>query len=145
MRSLARSIAGVVVPAFLMAGLVAAPVAAQDKAKAPAAAADKKPAPAAADKGKAAVPEGTTKVILENDKFRVTEVTFKPGQGSAVRERLPRVVRALSGGTMERIYPDGKTEKVEWKTGQVRYLPKESFGNRNVGKTDFVAYIVQPK
>jgi hypothetical protein len=112
-------------PAMLVAGWLAVPASAQDKSKAP--------------------PPGTTKTILDNEKVLVTENTFKPGQGGAVRERKPRVVRALSDGTMERIYPDGKTEKVEWKVGQVRYLPKETFGNRNVGKSDVVLFIVEPK
>jgi hypothetical protein len=117
--------------------LLALPAVAQDKKAAPAAA-EKKAAPAA-------VPAGTVKKVVDNDKVLVTEVTFKPGQGSPAQERPPRVVRGLSDGTMERTYPDGKTEKVEWKTGQVRYFAKDNFGNKNVGKTDVVLYIVQPK
>ena len=118
-------LAAACLPALMVAGLLAYPASAQDKAKEP--------------------PPGTIKTIVDNDKFKATEVTFKPGQGGAVRERGPRVVRALSSGTMERIYPDGKKDKVEWKTGQVRYFPKETFGNWNVGKTDMVFYIVEPK
>jgi hypothetical protein len=112
------------------------PAAAQDKKAATAT--DKKAAPAA-------VPAGTVKKIVDNDKVVVTEVTFKPGHGGPVQERPPRVVRALSDGTMERTYADGKTEKVEWKAGQVRYFAKDNFGNKNIGKTDMVLYIVQPK
>jgi hypothetical protein len=118
-------LAAACLPALMVAGLLAYPASAQDKAKEP--------------------PPGTTKTIVDNDKIKATEVTFKPGQGSAVRERLPRVVRALSNGTMERIYSDGKKDKVEWKTGQVRYFPKESFGNWNVGKTDVVLFVVETK
>ena len=45
-----------------------------------------------------------------------------------------------------RIYPDGKTEKIEWKTGQVKFLgPEPAFKPKNVGKTEIVLYIVQPK
>ena len=145
MKSVTRAFA-IILPSFLVATSLAMPVAAQDKPKPAAAKADEKKAAPAADKvDKGAVPEGTTKVIVDNDKVRVTEVTFKPGQGGKAQERPPRVTRALSGGTMERTYPDGKTEKVEWKTGQVRYFGKENFGNRNVGKTDVVFYIVTPK
>ena len=144
MKPIARRFAAALVPAFLVMAFVAGPIAAQDKAKPAAKADEKKAAPAKAGDKKEA-PAGTTKVLLENEKFRVTEVTFKPGEGSPTRERPPRVVRALSGGTMERTYPDGKTEKVEWKTGQVRASPKEAFGNRNIGKTEVVFYIVEPK
>jgi hypothetical protein len=113
----------------------------------PAAAQDKKAAAPAAEKktDAKAAPEGTNKVILDNDKYRVWESTFKPGQGSKLQERGARITRALTDGTMERTYADGKTEKVEWKAGQVRYFPKEQFGNTNIGKKDMVFYIVQSK
>jgi hypothetical protein len=126
----------------LAAMLAAAPVAAQDKAKAPAAAPDKAKA-AAPDKSKAA--PSNQKVILENDKVKAFEVRYKPGEGGEARERPPRVVRALSDGTMERTYPGGKTEKVEWKAGETKYFPKDSFANKNVGKTEVVLYVVEIK
>jgi hypothetical protein len=144
MKPIVRSFASVLGPVFLATAFLAAPVAAQDKAKPAAKAEEKKAAPAKAGEKKE-LPAGTTKVLLDNEKFRVTEVRFKPGEGGPPRERQPRVVRALSDGTMERTYTDGKTEKVEWKTGQVRYLPKDNFGNRNIGKTDVVLYVVEPK
>jgi len=128
---------GISAIALASVALLGVPAAAQDK---------KAAAPAAEKKADAkAVPEGTVKVVLDNDKYRVTETTFKPGQGSKVQERPARVTRALTEGTMERIYADGKTEKVEWKAGQVRYFPKEQFGNRNIGKADMVFYIVNAK
>ena len=46
---------------------------------------------------------------------------------------------------MERAYPDGKKETVEWKAGQVKYFPKETFTNRNVGKTDVVLFVTTLK
>jgi len=126
------------ISALLAAGLIAMPAMAQDKAK-----------PAAMDKPKAAAEkkaaEGTTKVVVENDKVRVTEVHFKPGQGSPMGERGNRVVRALTAGTMERTYPDGKKEKVQWKVGEVKYSPKETFSNVNVGKTEVVFFITTLK
>ena len=137
MKLTGRKWIGICAIALSSGALVAVPAAAQDK---------KAAAPAAEKKADAkATPEGTVKVILDNDKYRVTETTFKPGQGSKVQERPARVTRALTDGTMERIYQDGKTEKVEWKAGQVRYFPKEQFGNRNVGKADMVFYIVNAK
>ena len=137
MKPATRNWIGISAIALASAALFALPSAAQDK---------KAAAPAAEKKADAkAVAEGTTKVVLDNDKYRVTEVTFKPGQGSKVQERPARVVRALVVGTMERNYPDGKKEKIEWKAGQVRYLPKEQFGNVNIGKKDMVFYIVAAK
>lgn len=58
-----------------------------------------------------------------------------------------RVVRALKGGAMERAWADGKKEKVEWKTRQVRAQgpDTQAFQNKNVGKTEIVLYVVNLK
>jgi hypothetical protein len=124
-----------------LALLVAVPAFAQDKKAAPAPAA--KPAD---DKAKAAAKgDEDRKVLFENDKVLATEVRYKPGQSSAMRERKERVTRALSDGTMERIHADGKKEVVHWKTGDVKFSPKATFVNKNIGKTDVVLYVVTLK
>ena len=133
MKSITRALA-IVVPACFVVASLALPAAAQDKAK---------PAAAKADEKKAAQPSNR-KVLFENDKVLVYETTTKAGESTSARERPPRVARALTSGTTMRTYPDGKTEKVEWKAGDVRWLPKENFANKNIGKSDFVLYIVQP-
>lgn len=127
MKRLIRLFMGVLVPAFMLAGVVAQPAMAQEKAK--------------AEKGKA-----TLTVLLENDKVRVYEVRFKPGDEGANIARPFRVNRALKGGTIMRTYADGKTEKVEWKTGEVKARgPDPVFTPKNVGKTEILFYIVEPK
>lgn len=134
MKHLIRLFVSLLVPALMLAFVTATPAMkhemAQDKAKA---------APAAkAEKGKAAV-----KVLFENDKVRVFEVRFKPGDEGRNVARPFEVVRALNGGTIQRTYADGKTEKVEWKTGQVRAQgPSPVFTPKNIGKTDVVLYVV---
>src|SRR5947209_2440809 len=85
-----------------------------------------------AEKGKAVL-----KVLAENDKVRVFEVAFKPGdENKAVPSSSFRVVRALKGGTLMRTYADGKTQKVEWKTGEARINEpdKVAYTVKNVGK-----------
>ncbi len=133
MKHLLSLFASLVVPVFMLA--VANPVMAQDKAK------DAKAAPAAkAEKGKA-----TLKVLQENNKVRVFEVRYKPGdENTTVPSSSSRVLRVLKGGTLMRTYADGKTEKIEWKTGEVRFLEpsKTTFKSKNVGKTDVELYVV---
>lgn len=126
MKKFAAVLAGLLVPALLLAGAVLNPVMAQEK------------------KAKATV---TQKVLMENDKLKAYEVRFKPGaENTSVPSSSSRVVRALKGGTLERTYADGKKEKVTYKTGQVRLNePGPAFTTRNVGKTDIVLYIVQVK
>lgn len=126
MKKFAAVLAGLLVPALLLAGAVLNPVMAQEK------------------KAKATV---TQKVLMENDKLKAYEVRFKPGaENTSVPSSSSRVVRALKGGTLERTYADGKKEKVIYKTGQVRLNePGPAFTTRNVGKADIVLYIVQVK
>ena len=119
MNTSARFFLGVLVPAFILAGVTAIPATAEVV----------KP-----------------KVLVENDKVRVYEVRFKPGDEGEALARPFRVVRALQGGTIMRTYADGKTETVEWKTGEVKLRgPDPVFTPKNVGKTQIWLYIVQPK
>lgn len=123
--------------AIVLAGLIAAPAIAQDKGKAA-------PAAKAADKG------GTAKLttVMENEKVKVFEVEYKPGdENKSVPTSASRVVRALKGGTLTRYYADGKTEKSEWKTGEVKFNPptKTAYTAKNTGSTDIHLFIVQLK
>ena len=138
MKTSVRYFTGLVVAAFLLTGMIANPAWAQDKGK------DTKAAPAAkAEKGKSAM-----KVILENDKVRVFQRTYKPGD---VNDEVPsssnRVVHTVKGGTLERTFADGKKEKYDLKNGEVRYLeaaktPGGKYTVKNVGKTEIVNVVV---
>ncbi len=72
MRKLARILAGLLVPAFLVAGIVATPAIAQDKM--------------AKKMEKAKAGEVVLKEIAQNDKLRVYEATLKPGDTGALCE-----------------------------------------------------------
>ena len=76
-------------------------------------------------KAKAAKPAKISKAvmtdILDNARVRVVEVTMKPGSESDSVELPVRVTRALKGGTLTRIFPGGKKEKITFKTGEVRF------------------------
>ena len=134
MKRLTRLFASLVVPVFMLA--VANPVMAQDKAK------DAKAAPAAmAEKGKP-----TTKVLVDNDKVRVVETTYKPGDEGASAARGARITRVLQGGTLQRTHADGKIEKNERKAGEVRFSePSAPYRVKNIGSTDVVNYTVNIK
>jgi hypothetical protein len=127
MKQLARFFTGLLVAAFMWAGVTANPAMAQGKA-------------AKAEKGKA-----TMTVLAENDKARAFEVRYKRGdQNLSVPSSFHRVVRASKSGTLLRTYADGKTEKVEWKAGEVKILgpDKGQYTTKNVGKSELVLYVV---
>jgi hypothetical protein len=94
----------------------------------------------------AAPPKDEVKVLVDNDKVQVIEEAFKPGAESESKARPYRVVRAVKGGTLQRIYPDGKKEIAHWKAGEVKvfeatppYMPK------NIGNTEVFLYVVRLK
>jgi len=124
MKKLASFAVGVIAPALILTGGMAGSAIAQDKAA--------KAAP-------------TMKVVLENDKVRAFEITFKPGdENTSVPSSSPRVVRALKAGTLQRIYADGKKEDVVWNTGDVRFNPPSpvAYNTKNVGKAELQLYVV---
>jgi hypothetical protein len=83
------------------------------------------------------------KVLIEDDKVIVIEHNFKPGAESENKMRPYRVIRALKGGTLQRIYPDGKKQTTQWKTGEVKILaPSQAYIVKNVGDTDVLLYEV---
>ena len=127
MRKLAGALAGLLVPAFFVAGVIATPAMAQEKAK-------------------GAQLKQELKVLLENDKVRVYEARSAPGAESEMRERPFRVIRFLTDARIQRTYADGKTEIVERKAGEVRAAgPDKPYKTKNVGKRTYVVYGVQPK
>jgi hypothetical protein len=96
---------------------------------------------------KAKAPQAVLKKLIENDKVVVIETRYAPGAENSSVPRDARVVRALTTGTLVRSYPDGKTEKVEWKAGEAKYFPAlagavPQYTTKNVGKTELVLYLV---
>ena len=123
MRALAAALFGLSA-AFLAAGIAANSAAAQDK--------------------------GSTvkmKVLVDNNKAKAYEVTYAPGaENKGVASSTTRVVRALTSGTLELTYADGKKEKRPWKAGQVREVnPGPAYTTKNIGKSELHLYVVQLK
>lgn len=121
----------------LIAALAPNPATAQDKAKAPA-------APAAPAKA-AAKDQRDRKVYVDNDKVLATEVRYKPGASSGMLERNDRIVRAMTDGILEKTFPDGRKETVTWKAGDVKFNPKETYSQKNTGKTELVLFSISLK
>jgi mannose-6-phosphate isomerase-like protein (cupin superfamily) len=63
------------------------------------------------------------KIVLENDRVRVKDVTFPPGgkpQGMHTHS-LPHVGVIITGGMLHLRSPDGKVEKLDVQAGSVGY------------------------
>ena len=91
-------------------------------------------------------PKAVIKVVAENAKVTATETTYAPGAESNTSRAEIRVVRALSGGTLQRTYADGKKEQIVYKTGDVRINePGPAYTTKNIGKTEVKLYVVRLK
>ena len=82
----------------------------------------------------------STTVLLDNEKVRVFEATWKPGSESPSAKRPPRVVRVTTGGTLSYIYGDGRIEKITKKTGEVYYVDADpvAFSVKNESEAEVV-------
>ena len=126
MKKLVGFVVSILVPAFIMAGGVANSAVAQ---------------------GMAAKAMVKPKVLLENDKVKVYETMYKPGDvNTGVASSATRIIRVMKGGTIQRSYADGKKETLVLKTGEVNfYTQLPAYNVKNIGKTVFQTYVVQLK
>lgn len=85
-------------------------------------------------------------VLFDDDRIRVQELRYKPGDKGPNIVRPLRVIRVVQGGTIRRTFPDGRTEDIEYRTGETRVRDKEGpFGIQNVGAADIVFFVVALK
>lgn len=104
--------------------------------------------PAVADeKGTNTQSDQMVKILLENDKVQVRQATYNPGQVRPAEAEGSRVLHVIKGGTLLRIYPDGKTKEIVLKTGDVKWLDETtgsttSYSLKNVGNTEVVLFAV---
>jgi hypothetical protein len=93
--------------------------------------------PAVAQDKKAESSVRAQKVLIDNERVRVTESVFKPGEANPVDKRGPRVTRILKGSTsIQRTHADGKVEMVEWKEGATLWNPGDHASSKNVGTSE---------
>lgn len=84
---------------------------------------------------------------MENAKVIVFETTYQPGDtNSIIASNTTRVIRSLTGGTLQNTYADGKKRTLVGKAGEVWILePGPAYTATNVGKTVVTNYVVQLK
>ena len=76
------------------------------------------------------------KQVLDNEKVRVSEITFEPGAKAAMHTHpWPHVVYILEGGELTLTHPDGTSTVAAAKTGDVLWFPAETHEAVNTGKT----------
>lgn len=82
---------------------------------------------------------------FENERIRVLEFNFAPGASIAMHSHPDHVMYILSGGTLKLSYPDGHTNEMAAKTGDVIWLNAETHAAENIGTTDVHGVVVELK
>jgi quercetin dioxygenase-like cupin family protein len=91
----------------------------------------------------ATVTPKVVKVKFENDRVRVLEFVSDPGDKEGWHSHPAFVVYAVTGGTLRINTPDGKSNDVEFKAGDIRFREPVTHTTENIGKTQLHAIIVE--
>lgn len=85
------------------------------------------------------------KKLMENDRIRVLEATFKPGDKVGPHSVSEHLFYMLSGGNLT-IKPEGRTAyEMTFKVGESLYLPAQTRAAENDGDQTVRALIVEIK
>lgn len=84
-------------------------------------------------------------VVFENERVRVSEITFQPGDSIPMHSHPDHLLYVLTPGTLKLAYPDGTTKDFEGTPGQVVWTNAESHEGQNIGTTEFRALVVELK
>jgi beta-alanine degradation protein BauB len=85
------------------------------------------------------------KKILENDRVRMLEVTFAPGDSIGMHSHPDHAVYAITGGKLRVTTSDGKTQVADLKAGDPIWFPAIIHGAKNIGATKLKLLVVELK
>ncbi len=85
------------------------------------------------------------KFLMENDRVRVLNVTFQPGDKAKMHYHPDHVVYVLKGGKIKLMTSDGKTDTSDLKTGSALFLDAQSHEAENVGDSVLDLVVVELK
>jgi quercetin dioxygenase-like cupin family protein len=75
------------------------------------------------------------RVLFENERVRVMEVTFQLGQSIPPHSHPDHYVYVVEGGTLKLSKPDGSSADITVEAGQVLWIPAETHWAENIGST----------
>lgn len=85
------------------------------------------------------------KCTFENERARVCEIRFKPGDSIPVHSHPDHIVYVTSGGKLRITPTKGAPTEADFKPGQVLWIPAEAHSAVNVGSTDVRALVIELK
>jgi quercetin dioxygenase-like cupin family protein len=84
------------------------------------------------------------KTELENDRVKVLDVMFKPGEKAPLHHHPDHVIYVRNGGKMK-LTIEGKTDVVNFEEGKTLFLNEQSHEVENVGSTTVDLLVVELK
>ena len=84
------------------------------------------------------------KLKMENDRVRVFDVTFKPGDIAKMHIHPDHVVYVIMGGKMK-LTSMGKTDVLDLKDGDAIFINAQSHEAENIGQTTLKLLVVELK
>jgi len=85
------------------------------------------------------------KLKFENERVRILETLSHPGDRELQHSHPGNVVVVLEGGKLRITTPDGKSNEVEFKTGDAFWRDPVTHSAENIGTTPLHAIIVELK
>lgn len=87
----------------------------------------------------------TTKLLVDNEKYRVNETRAKPGQKNSMTKRPDRIVVSFNAGKQRVTCADGKTEERELKAASVEFRKADHCQAENIGTTETHNLVISAK
>jgi beta-alanine degradation protein BauB len=91
-----------------------------------------------------AVPESAT-LIMENERVRVLDVKFKPGQKTTMHSHPDHVVYVIKDGKLKITLLDGTINEVNLKAGQAIWMKAGQHAVENMSKTEANNLVIELK
>ncbi len=85
------------------------------------------------------------KLLMENDRVRVFDVTIKPGEKLAMHSNGPSVIYVFNDGRLKHTYPDGKVRETEAVSGSLVWDQAETHETENTGETEIHSLKIELK
>ncbi len=84
------------------------------------------------------------KCLNENERVRVLDVVFKPGDVAKMHHHPDHAIYAVKGGKM-RLTSGGKTQEMDIKAGSVMFLDAQDHEAKNIGNTTVELVVMEMK
>jgi len=103
------------------------------------------PAPQPSGLDPVRVDSGHYKVELENEKVRVLRIRYGPREKSTMHSHPPLVAVMLNDCAIRMTYPDGSSEEIHGKPGDVIQMPALDHLPENLGDQPFEVIAIELK